>query len=106
MSLDEIDYDILLSRYKELFGGGDGGGGDVPFEIAPHLTEIDTGKIDADYMNSRFDKYLKVLQTGEEVEQVKSDLHRTFATPPHIKPSWGKFSEKKVRMLCLTGREI
>jgi hypothetical protein len=27
-------------------------------------------------------------------------------TPPHVKPSWGKFSEKKVRMLCLTGREI
>ncbi len=30
-------------------------------------------------MNSRFDKYLRALQAKEEVEQVKSDLHKTFA---------------------------
>ena len=36
-------------------------GGDVPFDITGYLTEIDTGKIDADYMNSCFDKFLKEL---------------------------------------------
>jgi type I restriction enzyme R subunit len=81
-AFDENDYLVLALRYKELFGGGgDGGGGEeVPYDIDGHLTEIDTGKIDADYMNSRFVRYLKALQTGEEVEQVKSNLHKTFAT--------------------------
>jgi type I restriction enzyme R subunit len=81
-AFDENDYLVLALRYKELFGGGGEGGdvGEIPYDIDGHLTEIDTGKIDADYMNSRFDKYLKALQTGEEVEQVKSDLHKTFAT--------------------------
>jgi type I restriction enzyme R subunit len=81
-AFDENDYLVLALRYKELFGGGGtGGSGEgIPYDIDGHLTEIDTGKIDADYMNTRFDKYLKALQTGEEVEQVKSDLHKTFAT--------------------------
>ena len=39
----------------------DGGAGDdVPFEIDGYLTEIDTGRIDSDYMNSRFEKFLKI----------------------------------------------
>jgi type I restriction enzyme R subunit len=81
-AFDENAYLVLVLRYKELFsdGEGTGGGEEVPYDIDGHLTEIDTGKIDADYMNSRFEKYLKALQTGEEVEQVKSDLHKTFAT--------------------------
>lgn len=81
---DENDYLVFAQRYKELFagGGGDGGsedGEEIPYPLDGHLTEIDTGKIDADYMNSRFDKYLRALQAKEEVEQVKSDLHKTFA---------------------------
>ncbi len=58
LAIDEQTYLILVLRYKELVGKGGGGGGDVPFDISGYLTEIDTGKIDADYMNSRFDKYL------------------------------------------------
>lgn len=86
MLVDENTYLILALRYKELFsGGGDVGGiEEVPFEIDGHLTEIDTGRIDADYMNSRFDKYLKlrnVPETSKElIEQALSDLHKTFAT--------------------------
>jgi len=83
---DKNDYLVLALRYKELWGsdGGSGGGGEeeAPYDLDGHLTEIDTGKIDADYMNSRFAKYLKALQAKEEVEQVKSDLHKTFATLP------------------------
>jgi type I restriction enzyme R subunit len=86
MAFDENTYLILALRYKELFfGGGAGGGFDVPFEIEGYLTEIDTGKIDADYMNSRFDKYLKLVNldpkpSKEAVEQALNDLHKTFAT--------------------------
>lgn len=54
----------LVQRYKELSNGNDdenGNGGsdgdDVPFDLVGYITEIDTGRIDAAYMNSRFEKY-------------------------------------------------
>lgn len=85
MAFDEKTYLILVLRYKELFGGGPGGGdGDVPYDLAGYITEIDTGKIDAAYMNSRFEKYLKLLEqdgpAGDEAKQAESELHKTFAT--------------------------
>lgn len=84
MKLDETTYLILALRYKELFSGNGGGGGfDVPFEIDGYLTEIDTGKIDSDYMNSRFEKYRKILSQGDVDEnerlQTLDDLHKSFA---------------------------
>lgn len=84
MKFDEKSYLILALRYKELFGGGGGGTPDIPFEIDGYLTQIDTGKIDADYMNSRFDKYLKLLgQEGisaAQLQQTLDDLHKSFAS--------------------------
>lgn len=84
MKLDENTYLVLAMRYKELFGGSGGGGGDdVPFEIDGYLTEIDTGKIDSDYMNSRFEKFLKILTQGDvdvaEMRKTLDDLHKSFA---------------------------
>jgi type I restriction enzyme R subunit len=88
MAFGENDYLALALRYKELSNGGDGEGGeggepDVPYDIDGYLTEIDTGKIDADYMNSRFDKYLKALnQEGfdeKEKQRILDDLHKSFA---------------------------
>ena len=86
LSFDQNTYLILALRYKELFAGGGGGGGgadDIPYEIEGYLTEIDTGKIDADYMNTRFDKYLKMLgQTGIDQDQLRKTLdevHKSFA---------------------------
>ena len=40
---------------------------------------MNTDSIKTITMNSRFAKYLRALQAKEEVEQVKSDLHKTFA---------------------------
>ena len=82
LHLDETTYLILALRYKELFSGvGTGlGGDDVPYEIDSYLTEINTGVIDANYMNSRFTKYLKALQDGTETAAVLDELHKSFAT--------------------------
>jgi len=86
MALDENVYLILALRYKELFitGGGGGSAGDVPYEIEGYLTEIDTDKIDSDYMNSRFDKYIKVLRKGDvgptELQNTLDELYKSFAT--------------------------
>lgn len=84
MKLDENTYLVLAMRYKELFSGsGVGGGDDVPFEIVGYLTEIDTGKIDSDYMNSRFEKFLKILTQDDvneaEMRKTLDDLHKSFA---------------------------
>jgi type I restriction enzyme R subunit len=86
LDFDKTSYLILAQRYKELSSPSEGGGGsgdDVPFDLVGYLTEIDTGVIDANYMNSRFDKYLKLINqgdaTGDLVEQALNELHKTFA---------------------------
>lgn len=87
LALDENTYLILALRYKELFsssGGGSSRVSDVPYDIDTHLTEINTGAIDVNYMNSRFEKWLKSLHSDEITEDIKkkllADLHKTFAT--------------------------
>jgi type I restriction enzyme R subunit len=76
-------YQTLLQRYKELGGGEKTDGEAIPFEIDSYITEIDTGKIDADYMNTRFEKFLKVLKDGgDEAAQAATlaELHRSFSS--------------------------
>lgn len=83
VAITQMQYLTLLQRYKELGAGGGGGGGEsIPFDIDSHITEIDTGKIDADYMNSRFAKYLKELQSGDgpSREATLAELHRSFTS--------------------------
>lgn len=82
--IDEKTYKVLALRYKELFGNGGDGGTDLPYDINGYLTAIDTDDIDADYMNSRFEKYIKALfdkgASAEAVKQAEDELHKTFAT--------------------------
>lgn len=82
LTITHHQYLTLVQRYKELGAGGGSGGESIPFDIDSHITEIDTGKIDADYMNARFEKYLKVLQGGDEQarESTLADLHRSFTS--------------------------
>lgn len=90
LDFDERIYLILALRYKELFAGATPGGGgsgineDIPFEIVGHLTEIDTGVINADYMNTRFEKFIKILENSkmdkDEQQATLDELHKSFAT--------------------------
>lgn len=82
----ETEYLILAQRYKELSSKEPGEScpeEETPYDLEGYLTEIDTGRIDADYMNSRFDKYLKLIHqdnaTEEAQEQALNELHKTFA---------------------------
>lgn len=96
LAINEQTYLSLVLRYKELVGKSDGGGkggDDVPFDISGYLTEIDTGKIDADYMNSRFDKYLKELnkhQDSASIETTLNELHKSFASLTQIEQKYAK----------------
>lgn len=83
--LDEETYNILLQRYKELYEGtgGGGGGDDAPYDIDTHITQLATGKINTDYMNSRFVKFVKALQINDLsspiVKETLDELHKSFA---------------------------
>ena len=54
----------------------------VPYEIDTHITEYDTEKIDTDYMNSRFDKFIKAVQGEYDAEVLNNtlkELHKSFS---------------------------
>lgn len=80
------EYEALLQRYKELsYGAPDTThtDDDIPYDLKSYIVEIDSEKIDSDYMNSRFRKYLKELNKGsspEVVEKALSELHQSFAS--------------------------
>ena len=85
MEFDEQTYQILLMRYRELFGPIEPGKErDFDYPEDSYITEIGTGKIDADYINSKFQKFIKQLYAeGPGSEQTKAalkELHKTFAT--------------------------
>jgi type I restriction enzyme R subunit len=86
MLFDEATYLILLQRYRELFEGGTGGGGgnDFDYPIDTYITETGTGTIDAEFINSKFVRFIKNLYTtgpGSEItKEALKDLHKTFAT--------------------------
>ena len=82
---DEKTYLVLVQRYKELFTTLPGTDpSDNVFDIQSYITEIDTGFIDNNYMNSKFNKYVKILSkpgiTEDEINKVKAEVHKTFAT--------------------------
>ena len=86
MELDEQTYKILLARYRELFtspGGGEGGDDDV-YQLEAYITETGAGTIDAEYIDSKFIKFVKNLYTSgpgsEHVKVAQAELHNAFAS--------------------------
>ena len=87
MLLDERTYEVMRQRYKELFADraqGNGGDDDVPYQIEAYITETGTGTIDAEYLDSKFRKYVKNLYTegpgSENTRRAVQDLHKSFAS--------------------------
>lgn len=83
VELNESTYLTLLTRYKELTAGGGGGGGSpVPFDINTHIAHIDTDRIDADYLNGKFQKYLRARQDSlleDQLQALLEEVHSSFA---------------------------
>ncbi len=94
VTMSQQDYLALALRYKELANEQPKKNPDpepkepssraVAYDIDTYLTEIDTSPIDADYMNSRFEKYLKALRVEgnaqQSIDKALSDLLKCFAT--------------------------
>lgn len=57
---------------------------EIPYDIDGSLIEIDDGKIDSDYINSKFTKFLKALKYDDysdvELEKALNSLHKSFAS--------------------------
>lgn len=85
MALDEPTYLALLARYKDLTAGNGGGGGgapEVPFDIDTHITHVDTERIDAEFLNDKFTKYLRAREDNlpsDELEALLEEMHASFA---------------------------
>lgn len=86
MELDEQTYKVLLARYRELFqkGTGGGGGDDDVYQLEAYITETGAGTIDAEYINSKFIKFVKNLYASgpgsEHVMAAQKELHNAFAS--------------------------
>ena len=55
----------------------------IPYKIDTTIIEIDTGKINAEYMDMRFNKYIKALTQEKineaELKHLLDDLHKSFS---------------------------
>ena len=104
VDITEEIYYVLLQRYKELqtpVGPGDPPE-EPPYDISSYITEIGTGKIDADYINSRFEKYLKLKgRDGESQEIVDSalqEVYKSFAMLSEEEQKYANIFIKDVQM--------
>lgn len=85
-NLSSQNYNALLQRYKDLTKtrtpGSGTGPDDVPYDIKGYITEINTGMIDTAYMNSKFVKFLKILDSDkeEQIQEALNELHKTFGS--------------------------
>jgi type I restriction enzyme R subunit len=85
VNCDEETFNALLQRYIEIQKPSKESNNEdpIPYKIDTTIIEVDTGKIDSDYMNTRFNKYIKAL-TQEHVDEIElkktlDDLHKSFS---------------------------
>lgn len=87
IDIDERQYLALIMRYQELAesdppSSRNGSTPEVPFEIDTYITQINTGAIDAQYMNDKFSKYVDARKRDlpeAELQELLEELHASFA---------------------------
>ena len=87
LELDEQVYSVLLQRYRELFEKGKGNGSnddDDVYQLESYIAETGAGTIDADYINSKFIRYIKYLYTegldSVMAKETQKELQKVFAS--------------------------
>lgn len=107
VDITEENYCVLLQRYKELslFKPGfetNSEQEETPYDISSYITEIRTGKIDADYINSRFEKYLKIKdrdgESQEVVDSLLQEVYKSFAMLSEEEQKFANIFIKDVQM--------
>lgn len=90
---DEFTFNILAQRFAEIFDGVTLKNNlKLPFDINGYLTEYDVGSIDADYVNDKFKKYIKVLSSNDKelIVNALNNLHKSFAMLSQEKQEYAK----------------
>lgn len=86
IEISEEEFNILILRYKEIDKGGGDGGSSMPNIPFNYQIVEESFKIDYNYMNQNFDKYVKTLfdenSSPEDVKTLKASLHKNFASLP------------------------
>lgn len=101
--LDGDTYLDLVLRYKELAEArpdDDNGGVDdePPYDIDPTLTTIDTSRIDSQYMEEKFQKWVRTVESGseEDKERALNELHSQFS---HLSAGDQALAEKVITQI-------
>lgn len=86
LNLDEETYNTLAVRYGELFdssGSGDKSSSFIPFDLTAKAHKQESIRIDADYMNKNFEKYIREYNIDDfdkaRIDQLRMMLHKSFA---------------------------
>lgn len=76
--------DAIKARYIDIGKNHTSNEDEIPYDIEGSLIEIDDGKIDYNYMNNRFRKFLKVLNKEHydtiELQEALNNLHKSFSS--------------------------
>ena len=86
LNLDEETYNTLAVRYGELFSSSTPDGKSnpvIPFDITAKAHKQESIRIDADYMNKNFEKYIRAYNIDDFdstlIDQLRMMLHKSFA---------------------------
>ena len=84
-SISEEEFKALMQRYREVSKTvGESKEKEAPYDIKGYITELDPIKVNYDYIDSKFKKYLKDLNqeniSEEELNKNLNELHKSFAT--------------------------
>lgn len=75
-------FEAMRQRYNEIPQQRANRSTDLPFDIDPYLSSTQDISINAEYMQMRFTKFLRALQSGDAVDEVEKEFHTTFARLP------------------------
>ena len=86
LNLDEETYNTLAARYGELFSSSTSDGKTnplIPFDLTAKAHKQESIRIDADYMNKNFEKYIRAYNIDDSdktlIDQLRMMLHKSFA---------------------------
>lgn len=101
VALSHYDFIVLLIRYKEIVikrpPSGEGNGPKIPFDVDTVVIEISTGKIDTNYMNSNFERYIKLKFSVQDKKAIDDALTSVYSSFKFLSEEEQKYANILIR---------